>query len=100
MNHLFQINNDCFEVFLSSSSTKDSDELLASALNFMINSGLDVSFKGFDKYKRAIVEIDGVIHTVAKGDSLGFRQRFICANHPINFEEDFERYNNIIKLLI
>lgn len=99
MNHIFYINKECLEVFISDTSSTEDDERLAKALNFMINSGLKVTLKGFDKYKRAIVEINGVIHTVDKGDSLGLRQRFITANHKIAFVEDPERYNKIIEYL-
>lgn len=99
MNHIFYINKECLEVFISDTSSTEDDERLAKALNFMINSGLKVTLKGFDKYKRAIVEIDGIIHTVDKGDSLGLRQRFISATHNITLVEDSKRYNNIIKYL-
>lgn len=99
MNHIFYISNDCIEVFLSDSSSTKDDELLAKALNFMRNSGLTVTLKGFDKYNRAIVDIDGVIHTVAKNGTLGLSQRFITAKHQISIIENSERYNNIVKLL-
>ena len=99
MNHIFYISNDCIEVFLSDTSSTEDDELLAKALNFMRNSGLTVTLKGFDKYNRAIVDIDGVIHTAAKNGSLCQSQRFITAKHKISVVENSEKYNNIVKLL-
>lgn len=99
MNHIFYINTDCIEVFISDTSSTEDDELLAKALNFMINSGFKVNLKGFDKYNRAIVEIDGVMHTVDKNGTLGLSQRFITAKHQISIIENSERYNNIVKLL-
>ena len=87
------------EVFLSDTSSTEDDELLAKALNFMRNSGLTVTLKGFDKYNRAIVDIDGVIHTVAKNGTLGLSQRFITAKHQVSIVENSKRYNNIAKLL-
>ncbi|MDU2673664.1 MAG: hypothetical protein E7C49_16830 [Clostridium sp.] len=99
MNHIFYISNDCIEVFLSDTSSTENDELLAKALNFMRNSGLTVTLKGFDKYNRAIVDIDGVIHTVAKNGTLGLSQRFITAKHQVSIVENSKRYNNIAKLL-
>lgn len=99
MNHIFYISNDCIEVFLSDASSTEDDELLAKALNFMINSGLNISLKGFDKYRRAIVEIDGIVHTVDKNGSLGLSQRFITAKHPVTLVDDSERYNNILSHL-
>lgn len=99
MNHIFYISNDCIEVFLSDASSTEDDELLAKALNFMRNSGLTVTLKGFDKYNRPIVDIDGVIHTVAKNGTVAISQRFITAKHQISIVENSERYNNIIKLL-
>ena len=99
MNHIFYISNDCLEVFLSDATSTEDDELLAKALNFMRNSGLTVHLKGFDKYNRPIVDIDGVIHTADKNGTLGLSQRFIIAKHQISILENSERYNNIIKLL-
>ena len=68
-------------------------------IKFMRNSGLTVHLKGFDKYNRPIVDIDGVIHTADKNGTLGLSQRFITAKHQISILENSERYNNIIKLL-
>lgn len=99
MNQILNITNDCFEVFLENTKSYEGDEFLAKVLNFLKNSGMDVFLKGFDKYKRPIVEINGILHTTDKSFALGLSQRFICAKHDIVFEDDTDRYNRLIEYL-
>lgn len=100
MNRIFYIDHDCIEVFISGTSSAEDDKNLATALNFMIYSGFNVTLKGFDKYKRAIVEIDGVIHTVDKVNTIGSIQRFISVKHKVSLIEDYERYKKIFEILV
>ena len=60
---------------------------------------MSINLRGFDKYRRPVIEIDGILHTVDKSYSLGIGHRFIHAKHDICYTQDADRYNKLIAML-
>lgn len=99
MEGIYKHNNDCFDVFISDRNVSDTDEFLGKALKFLKDNGFSVLLKGFDKYNRPLVEINGVIHTADKNFACCMVERFINVKQEILLKENQERYNKIIQYI-
>lgn len=99
MEGIFKHNDNCFDVYMSGYDTTDTDELLGKALKYLKDRGFSVNLKGFDKYNRALVEINGEIHSADKNLACCLAERFINVKDAIEFTENTERYNKITQYL-
>ena len=84
MEGIYKHNKDCFDVYINDRTTTDTDEFLG---------------KGFDKYNRPLVEINGTLHTADRNAACCLVERFINVKNEINLNEDSERYNKIASFI-
>ena len=99
MEGVYKHNKDCFDVYISDKNITDSDEFLGKVLKYLQNNGFSVSLKGFDKYNRPLVEINGLIHTADKNFACCLVERFINVKHEVILKENLERYNKIYSFM-
>ena len=99
MEGIYKHNNDCFDVYISDKNITDTDEFLGKVLKYLQNNGFSVSLKGFDKYNRPLVEINGVIHTADKNFAYCLVERFINVKHEIILKENLNRFNKIYSFM-
>lgn len=90
-------NKDCFDVFINEKTISDPDEFLGKVLLYLKNNGYNISLKGFDKYNRPLVLIDGILHTADKNFAACIVERFINVKSDVSLIENKERYNKIIE---
>lgn len=95
MEGIYKHNEDCFDVYINDKDIVDKDEFLGKVLKYLIDNGYSISLKGFDKYNRPLVEINGVLHTADKNLACCLVERFINVKHKTHLIEDLERYNKI-----
>lgn len=99
MEGIYKHNRDCFDVFISERTTLDNDEFLGRTLKYLKEQGFSISLKGFDKYGRPLVEINGVIHTADKNCACCTVERFINVRTEFSLKENPERYNKIASFI-
>lgn len=99
MKEIYKHTDTCIDVFITESQINDPDIFLAETLKCLKSNGMSVNLKGFDKYSRPIVEINGVVHTADKCSSTDICERFIIAKHNVEIDENKERINKINKYL-
>ena len=99
MEGIYKHNDDCFDVYISDKNIIDTDEFLGKVLKYLIDNGFSVSLKGFVKYNRPLVEINGVLHTADKNLACCLVERFINVKHETPLNENLERYNKIYSFI-
>ena len=99
MEGIYKHNKDCFDVYINDRTTTDTDEFLGKVLKYLKNNGFSVSLKGFDKYNRPLVEINGTLHTADRNAACCLVERFINVKNEINLNEDSERSNKIASFI-
>lgn len=99
MEGIYKHNSECFDVFIGDKDVSDNDEFLGKVLKYLKDNGFSIVLKGFDKYDRPLVEINGIIHTADKNFACCIVERFINVKHDINLKENIERYNKITSFI-
>lgn len=95
MEGIFKHNDNCFDVYISDRSITDKDEFLGKVLKYLKDNGFSIYLRGFDKYDRPLVEINGIIHSADRNVACCLVERFINAKHETFLKENTERYNKI-----
>ena len=99
MEGIYKHNKDCFDVFISEKAINDPDELLGKVLKYLKSNGYSINLKGFDKYNRPLVEINGIIHTADRNFAACIVERFINVKNEVTILNNEERFNKIIEFI-